>query len=79
MIQFKTNPSDMMSVAKGFEDKTGFPGVIGAVDGTHIEIPGPSENRSSYVNRKGNYTTNYPYLADKYGLKSVNKVTKQLK
>jgi hypothetical protein len=52
-IQFKTSPADMMAVAKGFEDKTGFPGVIGAVDGTHVEIPGPSENRSSYINRKG--------------------------
>ncbi len=53
VIQFKTNTADMISVANGFQDKTGFPGVIGAVDGTHIEIPGPSENRSSYINRKG--------------------------
>jgi hypothetical protein len=56
MIQFKTSTADMITVAKGFQDKTGFPGVIGAIDGTHIEITGPSENRSSYVNRKGYYT-----------------------
>nr|XP_027215952.1 uncharacterized protein LOC113808677 [Penaeus vannamei] len=32
--------------------KTGFPGVVGAIDGTHIQIPGPKENKDSYVNRK---------------------------
>lgn len=29
------------------------PGVIGAIDGTHVQIPGPSEHRDAYINRKG--------------------------
>lgn len=29
------------------------PGVVGAVDGTHIPIIAPSQNHSNYVNRKG--------------------------
>ncbi|PSN42157.1 putative nuclease HARBI1, partial [Blattella germanica] len=30
-----------------------FPGVIGCIDGTHIQIPAPKNNRGSYYNRKG--------------------------
>ena len=37
-----------------FEDISGFPGVIGAIDGTHISLPPPPpvENDADYVNRK---------------------------
>lgn len=35
------------------ENQHGFPGVIGAVDGTHIKITAPKYNNESYVNRKG--------------------------
>lgn len=34
----------------------GFPGVVGAIDGTHIKITGPKHNRAAYVNRKGYYS-----------------------
>lgn len=30
-----------------------FPGVVAAVDGTHIKIPGPSNFRDAYINRNG--------------------------
>jgi len=30
-----------------------FPGVIGAIDGTHIKITAPKYHNDSYVNRKG--------------------------
>lgn len=45
--------SELQGIADGFMAKTGFPGVIGAIDGTHIAIPGPSDHRDSYINRKG--------------------------
>lgn len=35
------------------EQLYGFPGVIGAVDGTHIKISAPKDNSESYINRKG--------------------------
>lgn len=35
------------------ENQYGFPGVIGAVDGTHIKITAPKDHSESYVNRKG--------------------------
>ncbi|CAL1682526.1 unnamed protein product [Lasius platythorax] len=42
-----------MESARIFEEKKGFPGVIGAIDGTHIKIAAPKENQESYINRKG--------------------------
>lgn len=44
---------EFASLANGFQYKTGFPGVIGAIDGTHIPIPAPTLHRNSYINRKG--------------------------
>lgn len=35
-----------------FNRRNGFPGIIGAVDGTHIQIKAPSNHPQSYVNRK---------------------------
>lgn len=37
---------------------TGFPGVIGCVDGTMIKIVSPSENEADYLCRKGFYALN---------------------
>ena len=34
-----------------FEDMKGFPGVVGAIDGTHIPIKAPIENPNDYINR----------------------------
>lgn len=34
------------------EHQYGFPGVIGAVDGTHIKISAPKDHSESYINRK---------------------------
>lgn len=39
-------------IAENFRHIAGFPGAIGAMDGTHIEIVTPSENQKDYNNRK---------------------------
>lgn len=39
-----------------FEEKAGFPGVIGCIDGTHIEIRKPEVDGDVYINRN-NYAT----------------------
>lgn len=36
-----------------FKEASGFPKVIGAIDGTHIKIEAPTENPVDYINRKG--------------------------
>ncbi|XP_052276849.1 putative nuclease HARBI1 isoform X2 [Dreissena polymorpha] len=53
-IKFPEARREMLSLAEGFRVRCGFPGVVGAVDGTHIPIPAPiSEFRASFINRKG--------------------------
>ena len=37
---------------------TGMPGVIGAIDGTHVRVQRPSVNEQDYVNRKGFHSIN---------------------
>lgn len=44
---------EAMECAAFLEEKKGFPGVIGIIDGTHIKIEAPKENPESYINRKG--------------------------
>ncbi len=46
---------DLQQQADGFCKKTGMPGVVGCIDGTHISIRGPNSKnfRDSYINRKG--------------------------
>lgn len=43
-------------VQTGFENTSGFPKIIGAVDGTHINIPTPKKYPECYVNRKGHHS-----------------------
>ena len=41
------------NVREHFNKMSEFPGVISCIDGTHIQIPAPTEHSDSYVNRKG--------------------------
>lgn len=43
-------------VMNGFSATSSFPGVIGAIDGTHINIPAPHKHPETYVNRKGHHS-----------------------
>lgn len=45
-----------MEIHNGFFAVSSFPKVIGAIDGTHINIPAPHENPECYVNRKGHHS-----------------------
>jgi len=50
--RFISWPINTRSVEKGFHQMNGFPVVIGAIDGSHIEIKIPSTSGESYINRK---------------------------
>ncbi|KAJ8909315.1 hypothetical protein NQ315_003484 [Exocentrus adspersus] len=46
------NHQEALHTAAELERDSGFPGVIGIIDGTHIKIPAPKENSAAYINRK---------------------------
>ncbi|KAJ8914350.1 hypothetical protein NQ315_011338 [Exocentrus adspersus] len=46
------NHQEALHTAAELERASGFPGVIGIIDGTHIKIPAPKENSAAYLNRK---------------------------
>ena len=63
-LSFLTNSSqEQVSTAMGFQAIGGFPRVLGAIDGTHVAIKGPTEDEDAYVNRK-----NFHSLAVQVGL-----------
>lgn len=45
-------PNDEQKTTDEFKNRAGIPGVIGAVDGTHIPICTPKFMPNSYLNRK---------------------------
>lgn len=45
-----------IEVMNNFEKISGFPNVIGGIDGSHIRIRAPKIDSVSYINRKGDYS-----------------------
>jgi len=43
-------------IMRGFAATSGFPRVIGEIDGTHINIRAPHVNPECYVNRKNHHS-----------------------
>lgn len=64
MIQWP-DLNERVTIERNFRQK-GFPGVIGAIDGSHVKIDKPTEDPDSYLNRKHFYSihvsTFYTYL-----------------
>lgn len=58
------NASEALQNAEFFEEKTKIPGVIGCIDGTHIAIKAPKENKESYFNRKRRYSISLQGVVD---------------
>lgn len=56
-IKMPRQPHEVRQTKEKFYRKRNFPGVIGAIDGTHIPITAPDVDEDIYVNRK-----NYNYL-----------------
>ncbi|XP_017472208.1 PREDICTED: putative nuclease HARBI1 isoform X1 [Rhagoletis zephyria] len=52
--------------AQIFYLKHKIPGVTGCLDGTHVRIIVPTENKHLYYNRKGNFSLNVMLLCDNY-------------
>ncbi|MBN3284364.1 HARB1 nuclease, partial [Polyodon spathula] len=41
------------SISQGFLGRYGFPGVLGAINCTHVQLCAPTEDRHLYINHKG--------------------------
>ncbi|XP_029917515.1 putative nuclease HARBI1 [Myripristis murdjan] len=63
-IDFPNTPRAIQQKQTQFMQKAGFPGVVGAIDGTHIKIIAPSINEDVYVNRKRYHIINTQVVFD---------------
>lgn len=52
-IYLPQNRQEIQEKIECFEDRAGFPQVVGAVDGCHVPIIAPQQSPDDYVNRKG--------------------------
>ncbi|XP_066590835.1 putative nuclease HARBI1 [Prorops nasuta] len=60
-----------MKTMEATQRKYGFPGVLGAIDGTHVKIVKPEEHPEAYINRKGYYSIQLQVVCD-HELKFIN-------
>eukprot|EP00102_Acyrthosiphon_pisum_P021062 XP_016658272.1 PREDICTED: putative nuclease HARBI1 [Acyrthosiphon pisum] len=72
-VKFPKNMNELSKVRNEFYRETGFPGVIGVIDCTHVSIVPPSSNLNLnenqnpehiYVNRKGYHSINVQLICD---------------
>ncbi|XP_061185223.1 putative nuclease HARBI1 [Saccostrea echinata] len=74
-IMWPTSADEINNIKRGFYSIAKFPGVIGAVDGTHVRIIGPSLHENVYVNREGYNSLNVQGICDHQG-RFINVVAK---
>ncbi|XP_017470682.1 PREDICTED: putative nuclease HARBI1 [Rhagoletis zephyria] len=64
-IKFHMTDAEKTEAKEYFFQKTGFPGVIGCVDGSHIKILAPNkQDQHLYYNRKGFFSLNAMIICD---------------
>lgn len=68
VIQFPKTPQALAQAAEGFEQintEHQFPGVVGCIDVTHIQIPGPLRDKT-YYNRYGRHSIHLQAVCDSH-------------
>lgn len=63
-ITIPDNQNELFEISNDFREKCHFPGVIGAVDCTHVRIAKPARDPLMFVNRKGYYSLNCQMICD---------------
>lgn len=62
-----TSVEEEVEIAKQFKEIRNFPGIIGAIDGTHIKIKKTGGDQAQYyINRKGFYSMNVQVTSSIY-------------
>ncbi|XP_043282199.1 protein ALP1-like [Venturia canescens] len=54
----------LQTIKEKFRETGGLPDVIGAIDGTDIEVKGPKENKQYYINRKKRFSITSQAVSD---------------
>nr|CAI5837281.1 unnamed protein product [Callosobruchus analis] len=70
-IKFPITLAENMEIQRRFMEATGFPGVLGAIDCTHVAMLPPHEEEHNYLNRKKFHSKNIQMICD-YDLKILN-------
>ena len=68
LSKFPTTEEELKATATAFENKFGFPQVIGCIDGTHVPIKQPLENPHDYFCYKMKYSLNVQAICNERGL-----------
>lgn len=63
-IKFPRTFEEQRRVKEGFHEVADMPNVLGAIDGTLINIVAPEEEEHVFVNRKGNHSLNVVCVCD---------------
>lgn len=63
-IHFPRTRREINQSKESFMEKFQFPGVVGALDGTHIAIVKPKEDEHNFINRKGFHSINVLIVCD---------------
>ena len=58
------NRREQRTVSEAFAEKCRFPGVLGAIDCTHVRVQKPPGNANAFLNRKGFYSLNCQFVCD---------------
>ena len=66
-IKFPTTKDELEGLMNNFEEKFGFPMVVGCVDGTHVPVRQPTENPHDYFCYKMKYSINVQAVCDHEG------------
>ncbi|XP_061184381.1 putative nuclease HARBI1 [Saccostrea echinata] len=63
-IKFPTSPDAIRRNQEHFFQIAGFPGIVGAIDGTHVQIIAPRNNENEFVNRHHYHSLNVQVVFD---------------
>ncbi|KAM7307584.1 putative nuclease HARBI1 [Ixodes scapularis] len=72
-ISFPTTEAERRTVSEGFYSMQGFPGVVGAIDCTHVPIQSPGGDHAElYRNRAGYFSINVQRVSDhQLGIRNI--------
>lgn len=63
-IKFPRTQQEFNTIRRSFMNRFQLPGIIGAIDGTHVAILKPSNDEHNFINRKGFHSLNVQIVCD---------------